>query len=113
MAKLAIDLVSIVTCKQIREIFIQNREIGRFSLFYKINREISRKIGRLGSYEHSVSCVAVTRGIGMPSQGHGTRDESGTFPFDFLEHVRFTLLSYAHALRPVAFVTADLNTPIC
>ena len=36
MAKLAIDRASIVdSCKKNREIFIPNREIGRFSLFHQ------------------------------------------------------------------------------
>ena len=35
MAKLAFDRASIVSCKKNREIFIPNREIGRFSLFYQ------------------------------------------------------------------------------
>ena len=35
MAKLAIDRASIVFGKQNREIFIPNREIGRYSLFYQ------------------------------------------------------------------------------
>ena len=34
MAKLAIDRASIVFGKKNREIFIPNREIGRFSLYY-------------------------------------------------------------------------------
>ena len=51
MAKLAIDRVSIVTCKKIGRFSFKIGRSGDFHYFIK-NREISRKIGRLGSSEY-------------------------------------------------------------
>ena len=42
MAKLATDRASIVSCKKNREIFIPNREIGRFSLFYQKSGDLPK-----------------------------------------------------------------------
>ena len=42
MAKLAIDRASIVFGKKNREIFIPNREIGRFSLFYQKSGDLPK-----------------------------------------------------------------------
>ena len=51
MAKLAIDRVSIATCKKIGRFSLKIGRSGDFHYFIK-NREISRKIGRLGSSAH-------------------------------------------------------------
>ncbi len=48
MVNFSIDIASLFTPEINREIFIPNREVGRFSILGK-NREISRQIGRLGS----------------------------------------------------------------
>ena len=56
MAKLAIDRASIVSCKKNREIFIPNREIGRFSLFYQKSGDLpqNRETWKLWDYTERI-----------------------------------------------------------